>query len=125
MTSNRPYLLRALYEWIIDNGMTPQVLVDASHPGVEAPMESVQKDKLVLNVGPQAVTGLELGKEWILFNARFGGVARQVTVPVEAVLAIYARENGQGMMFAEEKTPPPGKEQAPAEPVGSHLKVVK
>jgi stringent starvation protein B len=110
MMSNRPYLLRALHEWIVDNGLTPQVLVDANFPGLDAPMETAKQDKLVLNIGPTAVSGLELGSEWILFSARFAGIARDVAVPVEAVLAIYARENGHGMMFAEEDSPPPGDE---------------
>jgi stringent starvation protein B len=129
MMSNRPYLVRALHEWIVDNGMTPQILVDAEFPGLDAPMDTVKEGKLVLNIGPKAVSGLELGSEWILFSARFAGLARDVSVPVEAVLAIYAQENGHGMMFAEENPSPPGKkpgkDPVSSTPDRSHLKVVK
>jgi len=126
MTSNRPYLLRALYEWILDNGLTPHVLVDVAYPGVDAPVELAQQGKLVLNIGPAAVQGLDLGDDALGFGARFGGRARQVHVPVAAVLAIYARENGQGMMFAADDTPDPDDDERP-EPKrsGPQLKVVK
>lgn len=103
MTSNRPYLVRALYEWILDNGLTPHLLVDASRPGAVLPAQFVQDGKIVLNIGPSAVRGLVLGNERISFNARFGGVAMDVTVPAEAVLGIYARENGRGMLFPDEE----------------------
>lgn len=109
MTSSRPYLLRALYEWIVDNEMTPHILVDADFPGTEVPRQFVENGKIVLNVGPSAVQALQLGNEEIGFSARFSGVARQLHVPLAAVLAIYARENGRGMVFSEEEgeTPPP------------------
>jgi len=109
MTSSRPYLLRALYEWIVDNEMTPHILVDANVPGTEVPRQFVENGKIVLNVGPSAVQTLQLGNEEIGFSARFGGVARQLHVPMAAVLAIYARENGRGMVFTEEEgeAPPP------------------
>ena len=103
MTSNRPYLVRALYEWILDNGLTPHLLVDASRPGAVLPAQCVQDGKIVLNIGPSAVRGLVLGNERISFNARFGGVAMDVTVPAEAVMGIYARENGRGMLFPDEE----------------------
>ncbi|WP_440996881.1 ClpXP protease specificity-enhancing factor [Arhodomonas sp. SL1] len=102
MTPKRPYLIRALYEWITDNGFTPYLLVDTSVTGVEAPLEYADNGKLVLNVAPSAVRGLELGNDWVGFNARFGGAPRDVFLPVGAVVAIYARENGQGMLFGEE-----------------------
>ncbi|MDX1568888.1 MAG: ClpXP protease specificity-enhancing factor [Xanthomonadales bacterium] len=102
MTSSRPYLLRALYEWISDNGMTPHLLVDASAAGVEIPPGVAQDGKVNLNIGMQAVKDLSLDNELIEFNARFSGVARHVQIPPTAVLAIYARENGQGMMFPPE-----------------------
>lgn len=107
MTPSRPYLLRALYEWITDNQFTPHLLVDAAAPGVEVPKSSVQDGRVVLNVDPAAVQSLKLGNEWIHFSARFSGVAREVAFPVSAVLAIYARENGQGMMFSTEPGGPP------------------
>lgn len=107
MTSTRPYLIRAIYEWVVDNGQTPYLLVDASQEGVDVPPERVSDQRIVLNLGPGAVHQLSLGNEWIVFGARFGGVAREVRVPVGAVLAVYAKENGQGMMFTDDDAPPP------------------
>jgi stringent starvation protein B len=97
-TSTRPYLIRALHDWCTDNGFTPYVAVyvDAS---VQVPMEYVKNREIVLNVGFEATTALKLGNEFIEFKARFGGVAREIVVPVDHVVAIYARENGQGMAF--------------------------
>ena len=102
MTSHRPYLLRALYEWIADNGMTPHLLVDATRPTVQVPLSAVKDGKIVLNVAERAVQRLEMGNDVIQFSARFGGVSQSVSVPVSAVLAIYARETGQGMALPEE-----------------------
>lgn len=102
MTSHRPYLLRALYEWIADNGMTPHLLVDATRPTVQVPLSAVKDGKIVLNVAERAVQRLEMGNDVIRFSARFGGVSHSVSVPVSAVLAIYARETGQGMALPEE-----------------------
>ncbi|MEX0385503.1 ClpXP protease specificity-enhancing factor [Spiribacter onubensis] len=110
MTPSRPYLIRGLYEWIVDNGLTPHLLVNAEGEGVEAPLEFADGGRLVLNVSPSAVRGLDLGNEWVSFNARFGGQPRQVNVPVAEVMAIYARENGRGMLFTPEDgdgEPPP------------------
>jgi len=103
MTSNLPYLIRALNDWIIDNGMTPHILVNAEFPGSELPQQFVQDGKIALNISPAAVQGLLLGGEEIMFSARFGGKSFNVRIPVKAVLAIYARENGKGMVFPEEK----------------------
>jgi len=102
MTSHRPYLLRALYEWIADNGLTPHLLVDATRPGVQVPRHAVKDGRIVLNVAQRAVAGLEMTNDTIRFSARFGGVSHGVSVPVGAVLAIYARENGQGMALPAE-----------------------
>lgn len=102
MTSRRPYLLRAMYEWIADNGMTPHLLVDASRPGVRVPAFAVNDGKVVLNVADRAVAALEMGNDEISFTARFGGVSHQVRVPVGAVLLIYARETSQGMALPDE-----------------------
>ena len=102
MTSHRPYLLRALYAWIADNDMTPHLLVDATRPGVQVPAFAVNDGKVVLNVAARAVSGLEMGDEFIAFTARFGGVSQSVWVPVSAVLAIYARETGHGMALPED-----------------------
>jgi len=102
MTSSRPYLVRAIYQWIIDNGLTPHLLVDVSIDGVQVPAEHVQNGKIILNIAPMAITGLVLGDAEITFSARFSGKAQGLYVPVDAVLAVYAKENGQGMMFSED-----------------------
>src|SRR6056297_1502752 len=101
MTSSQPYLLRALNEWIVDNGFTPQILVDSTHPDLNIPDAVRAGDKVVLNISPSAVRDLEIDNEYVSFVARFAGVSHAVLVPVEAVQAVYARENGQGMMFSE------------------------
>ncbi|GAB3377376.1 ClpXP protease specificity-enhancing factor [Lysobacter fragariae] len=105
MTSHRPYLLRALYEWIADNGMTPHLLVDATRPMVQVPTHAVKDGRIVLNVAERAVAGLQMTNDVIRFSARFGGVSHSVSVPVSAVLAIYARETGQGMALPEDSLP--------------------
>lgn len=102
MTSSRPYLIRAMYQWIVDNGMTPHILVDAANDGVIVPEQHIQDGKIVLNIAPMAIQGLTLGDEEITFSARFGGQSHSLSVPQMSVLAIYARENGQGMMFSED-----------------------
>lgn len=123
MTSNRPYLIRGLYDWITDNGLTPHILADASKSGVQVPPQAVQEGRVVLNVAARAVSNLELGNEYIMFKARFGGVSQSVSIPVEAVLAVYARENGQGMLFpTDDKPEPPPDGEGGKRP---HLKVVK
>ena len=101
MTSSRPYLLRAVYEWIADNGLTPQIVVDAQQEQVRVPTAYVREGRIVLNIAPTAVRGLRLGNEWVEFGARFDGAPFDVVVPVHAVLAIMARENGTGMSFPE------------------------
>ena len=103
MTSSRPYLIRALHEWIVDNGMTPLILVDATADGVEVPQAFVDNGKIILNVSMTAVQGLELGDTFISFKGRFSGAVQHVVVPVSAVQAIYARETSAGMMFPEEE----------------------
>jgi stringent starvation protein B len=102
MTSSRPYLVRAMYQWIADNGMTPHLLVDVSIDGVQVPPEHVQNGKIILNIAPMAVTGLVLGDDEVTFSARFSGKSIELYVPIDAVLAVYAKENGQGMMFSED-----------------------
>lgn len=140
MTSNRPYLIRAMYEWIGDNGMTPYLLVDAGVAGVRVPPGVARDGKVVLNVAARAVSQLDLGNQSIHFLARFGGVSQSVEVPVAAVQAIYAQETGQGMMMAPEPqdadavrdgdpsgdaVPPPDPAPDGASRRGSHLRVVK
>lgn len=125
MISKRPYLIRALYEWIVDNGLTPHLLVNAEPEDVQVPRQYVHEGRIVLNISASAVHGLQLGNEAIEFSARFSGTPFPVRIPTPAVLAIYARENGQGMVFGDEPRsdePPP----APAKPDKKPtLKVVK
>lgn len=130
VSSRRPYLIRAIYEWVLDNGLTPHILVAADAEGVEVPAEFVTDEgKITINVGPSAVRGLELGNELISFSARFSGQPCQVSVPPGAVLALYARENGEGMLFGEveepDPTPPDSPDDGGDQKKGSHLKVVK
>lgn len=99
MTSHRPYLIRALNEWILENDCTPYILVNAHESGVEVPQNFVKDGQIILNISPIAVQGLVIGNERIEFNGRFGGVPTHVIVPIPAVLGIYAKENGQGMIF--------------------------
>lgn len=128
----RPYLLRAMHEWMSDNGLTPHIVVDALREGVDVPQQHVQNGKIILNASYAATEGLQLGNEHVMFSARFGGVAHNVCVPVDAVMGIYARESGQGMIFTEEEPDPDLVRQDDDqgdddhEPPGrSHLKVVK
>jgi stringent starvation protein B len=103
MTSNRPYLVRAFYQWLVDNSLTPYLLVDVTNSEVEVPQQFVEGDRITLNIAPSAVLNLDLGNEYISFNARFGGKPMDVLFPVSSVLGIYAQENGSGMLFPEEE----------------------
>jgi len=102
MTTSRPYLLRALNEWINDNEMTSHIVVDATQEGVVAPTQYIEAGKIVLNISPNAVHGLLIENDMISFSARFSGKAMDIYVPINAVMAIYAKENGQGMVFTDE-----------------------
>lgn len=102
MTSRRPYLLRALYAWILDNGMSPHIQVDAGRKDVHVPPSAIKDGKVVLNIAPSAVGAFEMDDDRISFNARFGGVSYPVWIPVAAVLAIYARETFEGMMLPDD-----------------------
>lgn len=111
VVSTKPYLMRAIYEWCADGGFTPYLAV-AVNEKCQVPMEHVKDGEIVLNIGPGATPNLTIDNEWISFNARFGGVAREVFVPVAAVIGIYAKENGQGLFFGKEEdesadSPPP------------------
>jgi stringent starvation protein B len=99
MTPNRPYLLQAYYDWLMDNELTPHVVVDAYVPGTQVPQQYVKDGQIVLNITSSAVANLQIGHEYIEFNARFGGVPQQVVLPMAAIVAIYARENGAGTVF--------------------------
>ncbi len=100
--SRRPYLLRAMLDWMVDCGYTPHLIVDASSDVVQVPRQFVKEGKIVLNISASATQSFRIGPEAVEFNARFGGVSHQIRVPVEFVLGIYARETGQGMVFTEE-----------------------
>ena len=139
MSSHRPYLLRALVEWINDNGMTPHLMIDAGVPGVQVPASAVKDERVVLNIAERAVMRLHIDNDAVSFTARFSGVSFPVNVPIAAVLAVYARETGQGMALPDDipgaesatpdddDTPPTTPPEAPP-PSGkrpSFLRVVK
>ncbi len=118
MTSSKPYLIRAMFDWIVDNGYTPHVVVNTDTNGVQVPEAYIEDGKIILNIAPRAVRNYDMTNEWISFDARFGGEALEIHVPIIAVMAIYAQENGRGMVFNEEEefidadgdgeAPPPG-----------------
>lgn len=110
MTSSRPYLVRALYEWILDNACTPHIVVNALAEGVEVPQEHVKDGRIVLNISPSAVQDLHIDDHFVGFSGRFAGVPRQITAPMKALIGIYARENGQGMMFEDQPETSPDPE---------------
>lgn len=102
LTPSRPYLLRAYYHWLLDNQLTPCIVVKAPHHGVKVPLESIKDGKVVLNIAPQAVIEFEMGMDTLRFGVCFSGVPQEVVIPLAAVVGIYARENGAGTLFAEE-----------------------
>lgn len=111
MNSSRPYLVRALYEWIVDNDCTPHLLVNAEYPGVQVPPGFASDGQIVLNTSPSAVRHLHMDNQAVSFDGRFGGVAHTLYIPAAAILAIYARENGQGMVFDMEPSVASGPEE--------------
>lgn len=110
MTSSRPYLIRSIYDWIVDNRLTPYILVNAEYPGVEIPLEFVSEGRVILNISPESCRGLHLDNDKIVFSTRFSGRTVQIALRPGAVMAIYAKENGRGMEFGEEDgdLPPAG-----------------
>jgi stringent starvation protein B len=125
MTPLKPYLIRAVYEWIVDNEFTPYLLVDATHPDAVLPEHFIEDGKIVLNIRPAAIHGLLLDNATIEFKARFSGRSMQIVVPVVAVMAIYAQENGRGMVFDpndDTNNPPPPSQTPPPRP---QLRIVK
>jgi stringent starvation protein B len=132
-TSRRPYLIRAMVDWAIDNGLTPHLVVSADAPGVEVPRQYAHDGKITLNISARAAQGLSIGNQMIAFSARFGGQPWQVRIPPGAVLAVYARENGEGVVFGEveapaEPAPPESPAPGPGQPPKRgkpQLKVVK
>ncbi len=131
MVSTRPYLIRAINEWAADNNLTPHLLVDTTHDGVSVPEEFIEDGKIVLNIASGAVANLTLGDDYISFNARFAGIAREIFVPVPAVCAVYARENGMGIVLPDDPereettTTDEPSSPTPTPPKGSHLKIIK
>ncbi|PPD24505.1 MAG: ClpXP protease specificity-enhancing factor [Methylobacter sp.] len=124
MTPLKPYLIRSIYEWIVDNNLTPHLLVDAEVGGSSLPSEYIEDGKIVLNIRPQAIQGLALGNEKVEFNARFSGKPMHIVAPITSILAIYAKENGKGMVFDQDSFPddePP--EQKP--PTKPNLRIIK
>ena len=127
MTSSKPYLVRALYQWILDNGNTPHILIDTTSGEVMIPPGVGDDGTAVLNLAPQAVQNLEISNDYLSFSARFGGVAEDIYCPIGSLIAIYARETSEGMMFPPEDSPAPGGD-GPAsddKPGGPSLKIVK
>ena len=125
MTSLKPYLIRSIYEWIIDNELTPHLLVDAENSNAVLPIQLIEDGKIVLNIRPQAIQGLILGNNEIKFSARFSGKPMDIVAPVAAVLAIYAKENGKGMIFDQEDDKPESTPPETKPPTRPTLRVVK
>ncbi len=126
MTSLKPYLIRSIYEWIVDNNKTPYLLVDATMEHTIVPSEFIKDGKIILNILPDAIQGLLLGNEEIEFSARFSGTPMQVRIPLPSVISIYAKENGKGMVFEKEdgEAPPPPEKNS-STPQKPTLRVVK
>ena len=127
--SKRPYLIRAMHEWMGDNGHTPQIVVDTSFDGVSVPKEHIKDGKIILNISETAAHNLKLGNDAVSFRARFGGVPFDVWAPMRSVLGIYARETGQGMIFShdseQQATPTELKEELEETRSRPHLTIVK
>jgi len=114
MTSQKPYLIRAIYEWLIDNQQTPYLQVDTLFDGVQVPLEHIQDNQIILNIDPGAVRNYFADNEWISFSARFSGKSMELFIPIDAVIAIYSKENNQGMSFSNTQTAPPPPPQKPS-----------
>jgi stringent starvation protein B len=130
MTSSRPYLIRAIYDWLLDNRLTPYVMVDVHYPDVSVPQQFVKDGKIILNISPSAVSQLSMGNRVVEFSARFSGIPHNIYVPVMAVQAIYSYENGRGMVFNEDdedtgEGDPPDDEPPPKGKGRPHLRVIK
>lgn len=125
MTSNKPYFIRAIYDWVVDNELTPYLLVNAEHPDAEVPQEFVSNGRIVLNISPDACRGLHLENDRIVFTARFSGQVTQVVLSPSAVLAIYAKENGRGMEFGDDDDEGMSMEEAPPKATSRRKPVLK
>lgn len=118
MSSQRPYLIRAIYQWLLDNQCTPYLLVNTNHEGVVVPEQYIRDARIVLNLAPDAINGLNMDNDWVSFSARFSGKAMDLFIPVIAIQAIYGKENNEGMFFPEEEPPtPPPASTEPTKPV--------
>jgi stringent starvation protein B len=125
VTSHRPYLLRAMYQWVLDNGSTPYIIVSTTLPGVSVPAGHAENGRIVLNIGPMSIRNLEISNEKISFDGRFSGHSFRVSAPIGAVMAVYAKESGEGMAFEAERAAD-AEQPTPREPSpGGHLRVVK
>lgn len=116
MSSQKPYLLRAIYQWLLDNNCTPYLLVNTSHQDVVVPEQYVQDNRIVLNLAPDAIDGLSMENDWVSFSARFSGKAMDLFIPVIAIQAIYGKENNEGIFFPEEDHPEPPEPEREAKP---------
>ena len=125
MNSSRPYLMRAMYEWIVDNNLTPYLLLNAGEPDVQVPVEHINNGKIILNMDPSAVQDLDMSGTEVSFNARFSGKPTWICVPVSAALAIYARENGRGMVFNDDDESPTDPAGGGDKPNTPNLRIVK
>ena len=126
LSRQRPYLLRGMHEWMTDNALTPHIVVDATREGLDLPAGHVRDNKIVLNVSYAATRALLIDNDVVTFEARFNGVPKVLNIPIDAVLGIYARENGKGMVFAEETAPdPPPDDASPPKGDRPTLRVVK
>lgn len=127
MTSNKPYLIRALYEWIMDNNMTPYITINTTMPNVAVPQKYIKNGKIILNISQQAVRDLRIGNDALECSARFGGDISHIYTPIGAITAIFAQETGRGMIFPEEKeeTTEIGQGEKKLKPQKPHLKLVK
>jgi len=127
MTSQKPYLIRAIYEWLLDNQLTPYLLVSTLIEGVKVPEEYINEDKIVLNIAPDAVQHFQADNDWISFSARFSGRPMELFIPIDAIQGIYGKENNEGMFFTDEDTPPSptSPKKVPAVKERPSLKIVK
>lgn len=127
MTSNKPYILRALYEWIIDHNMTPYIIADTSHPkNIKAPLQYAKENKIILDISPSATFQLKMQNDYITFSARFSGKSLEIIIPVGAILAIYAKETGNGMTFEPSiDTDPSPPTSSPSPPQKTHGQIKK
>jgi len=126
MTPQKPYLIRAIYDWLLDNESTPYLLVNTTYEGVKVPEDYINDNKIVLNIAPDAVQHFQADNDWISFSARFSGKPMELFIPIEAILGIYGKENNQGMFFTEDETSPPTPPDKPT--ISKHrpsLKIVK